>query len=211
MGKTLKGWPLALGASVALHLLVLGFASVPQTRTSARPAQASSFDFVVAAPEPEPLAAIAEVKSQAFRSRKIASPQTQGTSSATALGIEPSEVGRPIEVSVLSPQTLEAGSFSGAKPHGATDVSGLVYARLTMMAEQCYPPVARRFAQRGTVEVSFCADAEGKAVSVVVTHSSGINLLDTAASGCVVERAAPFPRAASGLCFQVPVRFGPVR
>ncbi len=159
------------------------------------------------------MTAIAEVKSQALRSRKIAPRQVISPTIAPGIKIETREVGMPIEVPTLTPQTPELGASSGAaggKLQGATDVIGLVHARLAVMAEQCYPPVARRFAQRGTVEVSFCADAEGKAVSVVVTHSSGVNLLDKAASGCVVERAAPFPPAAYGLCFQVPVRFGAV-
>jgi TonB family protein len=84
----------------------------------------------------------------------------------------------------------------------------MVYARLAALAERCYPAAARRFRQRGTVELGFCTDAHGGTVSSEVKHSSGAALLDAAAKGCVIEGAAPFPLEAASRCFSVPVRFG---
>jgi TonB family protein len=83
-----------------------------------------------------------------------------------------------------------------------------MHARLAAMADRCYPPAARRFQQRGTVQLSFCTDATGATASRTVTQSSGAELLHAAAQGCVVDSAAPFPREAASRCFSVPVRFG---
>jgi TonB family protein len=88
------------------------------------------------------------------------------------------------------------------------DLSALVHARLAAMADRCYPQAARRFSQRGTVELSFCLDAKGATASSEVTRSSGAELLDAAARGCVLEGAAPFEPEAASHCFTVPVRFG---
>lgn len=83
-----------------------------------------------------------------------------------------------------------------------------MHARLLAAAVKCYPAAARRFRQKGTVSLSFCADGSGAARDAKVTQSSGSALLDDAATGCVVENAAPFPPEAAGQCFALPVRFG---
>ena len=88
-----------------------------------------------------------------------------------------------------------------------TDLA-LVHARLAAVADGCYPAVARRYQQRGTVQLSFCTDASGGAASSSITVSSGAEVLDAAARGCVVQRASPFPAVAASRCFSVPVRFG---
>ncbi len=88
------------------------------------------------------------------------------------------------------------------------EVIALVHARLAAVADGCYPAVARRYQQRGTVQLSFCTDASGGAASSKVTVSSGAEVLDAAARGCVVEKASPFPAVAASRCFSVPVRFG---
>ena len=88
------------------------------------------------------------------------------------------------------------------------NVPALVHARLAAMADRCYPAAARRYQQRGTVQLSFCTNAQGGASSSEVTQSSGAALLDAAARGCVVENAAPFPPEAASRCFTVPIRFG---
>jgi TonB family protein len=90
----------------------------------------------------------------------------------------------------------------------AVDVVALVHARLAAVADGCYPAAARRFQQRGTVGLAFCADARGAPTGTSVTQSSGATLLDDAAKGCVLERAAPLPPEAASRCFTVPVRFG---
>jgi outer membrane biosynthesis protein TonB len=84
----------------------------------------------------------------------------------------------------------------------------VVHARLAGAARDCYPPAAKRFRQTGRVPLRFCVDAALAPVQLVVTPS-GLAVLDDAARGCVVPRAAPFPPEASGRCFEVAVDFGP--
>lgn len=102
----------------------------------------------------------------------------------------------------------EGAATSGEGEAPAAELLALMHARLAAVADGCYPATARRFKQRGTVQLSFCADERGGAREIRVTESSGAELLDAAARTCVVERAAPFPAEAAGRCFTVPVRFG---
>ncbi len=126
-----------------------------------------------------------------------------GPSAGTGTGTEPGDGARGDGLASPAAPTPEP-----PKTEPRIDVTGLVHARLAAMAERCYPPAARRFQQRGTVELHFCVDARGAAASSEVTHTSGAELRDAAARGCVVDSAAPFPAEASGRCFAVPVRFG---
>lgn len=82
-----------------------------------------------------------------------------------------------------------------------------VHGRLAAAARDCYPAQAKRFRQRGLVPLSFCVSNDGAAEQVSVTRS-GLALLDDAARGCVLGRAAPFPAASRGQCFAVEVEFG---
>jgi TonB family protein len=82
-----------------------------------------------------------------------------------------------------------------------------VHQRLRDAAVQCSPAAARRFGGRGEVLLSFCLAATGAVDRVEVLRTSGLTVLDEAATGCVVPRGAPYPAAAAGRCFQVPVRF----
>jgi protein TonB len=106
----------------------------------------------------------------------------------------------------LSP-TLSPGGGEG-EGDGKVDFDALVHARLVSAAAQCYPAAARRFKQQGTVELSFCADASGALNQGAVKKSSGSELLDRAATECVLARASPFPSGAEGRCYSLPVRFG---
>lgn len=110
-----------------------------------------------------------------------------------------------------SEPSADAASSVGPATSGeapAAELLALMHARLAAVADGCYPATARRFKQRGTVQLSFCADERGGAREIRVTESSGAELLDAAARTCVVERAAPFPAEAARRCFTVPVRFG---
>ncbi|MEW5740280.1 MAG: TonB family protein [Myxococcota bacterium] len=100
-----------------------------------------------------------------------------------------------------------AGGGASAGSAGPELVS-LVHARLAAAAERCYPASARRFQQRGTVEVRFCVDGHGAVREEQVQRSSGVDALDAAVGACVLPAASPFPSSASGQCFSVPVRFG---
>jgi TonB family protein len=100
------------------------------------------------------------------------------------------------------------GVATGGVATGGEEVVALVHARLAAGAERCYPAAARRFQQRGTVEVRFCVDGQGAVQGAQVQRSSGADLLDAAVSACVLPQAAPFPESTRGRCFTVPVRFG---
>ena len=59
----------------------------------------------------------------------------------------------------------------------------------------------------GEAQVRFCLDSHGALRESTVSSSSGFELLDVAASKCVVPGAAPFGAETFGRCFTVPVRF----
>ncbi len=205
----MKAWVLAVGLSVALHLvLVAAFrgeevvAAAPRERVVDGVVE---FSAVVAAPVAvaRPVARPVPVQVEAplvLEMRKMI-----GDPPGADLGIE----GPPEGETVASGENVEP-AHPDPLPRGgeAETLVALVHARLAVMAEGCYPAAARRFQQRGTVQLSFCLDAQGAAASTSVTQSSGAELLDSAAQGCVVQKAAPFPLEAASRCFSVPVRFG---
>ena len=104
-----------------------------------------------------------------------------------------------------------AGSPGEAAAPSQADLNALVHAQLARLAERCYPPAARRFRQEGVVGVRFCVDEVGAVKSSELVQSSSSPLLDGAATGCVVQQAAPFVAAAYGRCFAVPVHFATTR
>lgn len=106
-----------------------------------------------------------------------------------------------------SPSNDAAPSIVGTASD-ESDIANLVYTRLVEAAEGCYPPAARRFHQQGTVQLSFCIGDAGQVTRATVLRSSGIELLDRAAQGCVLLRAQPLPASASDRCFELPARFG---
>ncbi|MDP2272502.1 MAG: energy transducer TonB [Archangium sp.] len=215
----MKAWVLAVGLSLGLHGgLVLMFRG---EEVVVVPAQSRVGDgFVNFTPVVAPAApvAVAPVVPKVVRARPGAD-----------LGMAPvvAEEGPAIARGLLQELPLPPGgegiegvdevSEGNPGPHpdpppkgegDAVDVVALVHSRLAAMAEGCYPAAARRFQQRGTVQLSFCLDASGGAASTSITQSSGAALLDAAAQGCVVQKAAPFPPEAASRCFSVPVRFG---
>lgn len=99
-----------------------------------------------------------------------------------------------------------ASPTPGASEAAAEALALEVHARLRAAARECYPAQARRFRQQGRVPVNFCV-ASGGGPERVVVSPSGQALLDEAAEGCVLRRAAPFPPRASGQCFAVNVEF----
>ena len=99
------------------------------------------------------------------------------------------------------------GGEGVAPPAAKVDDAALVHARLAEAARRCYPAAARRFRQRGTVTLSFCADPTGGVIDAAVKESSGASLLDDSALHCVLAAAAPLPPEAASHCYAVPVRF----
>ncbi len=93
-------------------------------------------------------------------------------------------------------------------PTPTVDVAALLHERLVAAAARCYPATARRFHQTGEVQLGFCLDATGGLARAEVRHPSGVPSLDAATLECVLPEAVPFPHAAAGQCFDVPVRFG---
>lgn len=106
------------------------------------------------------------------------------------------------------PEAAPRAAAAEATGAGGLEVAAQVHARLAAAAERCYPASARRYQQRGTVEVRFCVDGQGAARDAQVQRTSGAGLLDAAVGDCVLPAAAPFPEVARGQCFTVPVRFG---
>lgn len=103
-----------------------------------------------------------------------------------------------------------AGVVGGEGRAVAVDpsVDVAVHARLQAAASSCVPAVARRLKVVGVSTVRFCLRGGGELEPPTLQATSGQGLLDDAALGCVVQKAWPFPAAASGRCFTVPVRFG---
>jgi TonB family protein len=139
-------------------------------------------------------------------------PNEAPSESEGALAAPPGPAGEPVDATPPSPAT-GAGSSVASTPtpgRGSTtvDVGALLHERLVAAAARCYPAAARRFHQTGEVTVVFCLDAAGGLARAEVRHSSGVPALDAATLECVVPDAAPFPLAAAGQCFDVPVRFG---
>ncbi|MGV3621844.1 MAG: TonB family protein [Archangium sp.] len=83
-----------------------------------------------------------------------------------------------------------------------------MHTRLAGLARGCYPAAARRFRQKGSVGLRFCADERGVITDSRMLATSGADLLDTAAKTCVLENASPLPIEAASSCFSVRVRFG---
>lgn len=103
---------------------------------------------------------------------------------------------------------LASGAAAGEAPSasgGAASLSALLASRLSEAAQRCYPAAAARFRLTGEVQLSFCLREDGQASSVRVARSSGAEVLDQAAAGCVLPGALPFPGAAG--CYELPVRF----
>src|SRR5205814_6259663 len=117
-------------------------------------------------------------------------------------GIEPGGAGgESVAVPVTAPG-VGAGAGSGNGPPAAI---GLLMARLSAAALRCYPPEAVRFRLAGEAKLSFCLSEEGQASAVKLARSSGSEVLDRAASECVLPGALPLPGAAG--CYELPVRF----
>lgn len=224
----MKPWALALGGSLALHLALVaavrsevvapalapsvekrgdGFVSFTAVSLVPKAAQAPSAP-AKGAPAParsaKPVAAAA-VKVAPGSGELVAEVAVEGPSETAQSSLEDAAGEAP------QPDPLP-GAGRGGEPQGNEEqVISLVHARLAAAADRCYPAAARRFQQRGTVQLSFCTDAQGGTANASITHSSGAELLDAAARGCVLESAVPFPREASARCFSVPVRFGLAR
>jgi protein TonB len=105
----------------------------------------------------------------------------------------------PANAPALNPTVVEAAAIDAT--------AGVEIARrLRTAAASCYPYAAIRSSLEGTTRLRFCIGAKGEPRDVQVVDSSGQQVLDRAATDCVLPSAAPFP-ATSHLCVTVPVRF----
>ena len=213
----MKAWVLAVGLSLGLHgVLVVSFrgAAVVEVRAAPAPGVDSFVAFTpVAVAAPSAPAAVV-VSPPVMRKVLPARPEVD-----LLIGLPVGDLALgddsegphpdPLPLGGEGESVVASAETPGPLPGREGDMVGaLVHARLAAMAEGCYPSAARRFQQRGTVQLSFCLDASGGAASTSITQSSGAALLDAAAQGCVVQKAAPFPPEAASRCFSVPVRFG---
>ncbi len=212
----MKPWVLALGVSLALHLAIaVAFRSealAPEPRPVAK--RGDGFVSFTTVSVAEPPKAVAPAPARAFKAN-VAVPSLAVAVEALSDSPVAVENGAPAVEPGPKPGVGAPAAPGPEQPRGGSgpvdpsaEVIALVHARLAAAAERCYPAAARRFRQRGTVQLSFCTDDRGGTSSTSVTQSSGAELLDAAARGCVLENAAPFPPEASTRCFSVPVRFG---
>ncbi len=210
----MKPWALAIGLSLALHLgLILAFRDLPPSPPRGERVVETGEPFVAFTPvtvAERPPATRKIVKSAPVTPSGVEGPPVVETSLAPLSDPLPrgGEGDSAETASSPHPDPLPARGEGDSVVAPHPDIIALVHARLAAMADRCYPAAARRFQQRGTVQLSFCTDATGAAANTAITQSSGAELLDAAARGCVIERAAPFPPEAASRCFAVPVRFG---
>ena len=213
---------IAAGVSVALHAGVLLFLFAEAAPLVVMPAQG-----------PKP------VQLEVMRLAAIVSGSKQAQRAALVPAVVRTVVGRPAakatpallvaDPGVPSSEVAEESATPGGASEPATEpgdsalfVPGASRApvaapldtsalsrRLQQVALRCYPAAARRFRQTGEAQVRFCLDGTGALRDTTVIHSTGSELLDHAASGCVVPGAAPFGPETFGRCFTVPVRFNP--
>lgn len=102
---------------------------------------------------------------------------------------------------------LGESEAAGSRSHAtaaAGDKTAELHRRLAESARSCYPAAARRFGQRGEVEVAFCLSG-GRLASVELLGTTRAPALDKAAQDCVVQGAMPLPLSEG--CFRVPVLF----
>jgi periplasmic protein TonB len=221
-----KSGLIAVGASIAVHAVVVGVIAtrpVEEKQVVSSPSR-EPISFSVTSipaptePSPEPPPPRARRPSSLSPAGEKADPIVDAAPSAEPAAQQTGSPGTEGASSALDSAPEERGDSRGGSadqggeetpsaPSGP-DVNALVHARLAAVADRCYPAAARRFQQRGTVQLGFCADANGAATNTAITQSSGAPLLDGAATSCVLSAAAPFPAEAAGRCFTVPVRFG---
>ncbi len=220
----MRPWALALSGSLALHLAAVAafraeeVTPVPAAKVEQRGEGFVSFTAVsLVAKQLSPPAKVVAAAVRAVKPAAVpesADPNPDRSSRAESRDEAELEAGAPAgepspSLGPTGDSQAEASSAPGPPSGGTADeVIALVHARLAAVADRCYPAAARRFQQRGTVQLSFCTDVNGGTAKARVTQSSGAELLDAAARGCVLENAVPFPREASARCFSVPVRFG---
>lgn len=224
-----RRWAAAIIASTALHLaLVLGFrAGTKRAVTQARvPSETATLEFIRvpsirlerSQKTPPRLRSGTTARTENIQS-PVTEPSPQDTSSPVQVerGRDRSAVPGPSpeegdSFAVSNSPTASLGDTSSlldVAPRGPSpEVLALVHARLAQGASRCYPPAAQRFHQTGEVIVAFCAANSGVITHTHLVTTSGVALLDSAATECVVPSANPLPPEAASACFRVPVRFG---
>ena len=191
----MRGWLLALGLSVAVHAALFSFvvASAPERSAPARERADALVSFTTVQLEAPaaptlPLRARGEGRGEG---RAVVAQETQASPPPSGEAVaEPAPTTAPQEGTQEAPHPDPPPVGAGKVTDPGPDVTALVHARLAAVADRCYPAAARRFQQRGTVQLAFCTDANGGARSTDITQSSGAELLDAAARGCVLENAA---------------------
>jgi TonB family protein len=235
------GRAVAIGASVAMHVALLGGAYLlgrSAVHRAFKPAPEGSVEIGVvytappAKPLPGPLGAapprpaaprraVAPPRSEvpAELSAAPSTPSVQaaapaiadqaGEAPVAAAGQGGEEKGRPGAVGSPGPGGTEGGVGPGSGAGSAEADEGEALAeiarRLAASARRCYPRAGQRVHAQGVATVRFCVGEGGAPREVQLVESSGVTLLDEAALGCVVSRAAPLPKTRR--CVEVPVRF----
>jgi TonB family protein len=220
-----KATLIAAGLSIALHAVVLLIfmyeaapvvAAVAMPREKPVPIEVMRLQGLVSPPKRAPAAEPPRAPSPAAPTVAKTARPTRATPDRAAQPVEAAETVEGGEegpaANVPVPGKAESGPIGGPPSPATKDAdapfdTAALSRRLQEVALRCYPPAAKRFRQAGESEVRFCLDAAGRLREAAVTHSSGSDLLDRAASECVVPGAAPFGPETFGRCFTVPVRF----
>ncbi len=210
---------LAAGVSVVVHV-VLGTLLWKRPAELVIPHEPVDVEVIrlaaVIAPAPLPEARV--VAAPPERSRGAVAPTRHPEASrgaadppaATPSDDAPSEPGpeEPHPPPALGTKESALPPGTPDSPAPALDTAALSR-RLQSVALRCYPAAAKRFRQTGEAHVRFCVDAAGALSESKVTQTAGSELLDHAATDCVIPGAAPFGPEAFDRCFTVPVRFSP--
>ncbi len=212
----MKRIALALALSAAVHAVLWftfkdAFIAPKEVRANA------PVEFTIENPSPDLRRGSREAGGEGRTPAKPVQPKVQTNTSVVQNSEAIAAPSQVIEVEI-EPSPNEGGPHPDPLPQAGEgelppsnavkiDDAALVHARLAEAARRCYPAAARRFRQKGTVTLSFCADPAGGVTGAAVKESSGAPLLDDSALNCVLAAAAPLPPEAASHCYAVPVRF----
>lgn len=139
----------------------------------------------------------------AVRTDETVAPTESGPAQHGDVATARAPLDEPAAGNGVSPGSGQGSSGASAGTVGLAALNE----KLRTAATRCYPAAAGRFRLTGTAKVAFCVGSKGSASEVRLVKSTGSTLLDSAACGCVLERAVPLPAEVSGRCFELPVTF----
>lgn len=163
----------------------------------------------VAVPEPEP---IATPKPQPVIPKPVQSAPVQSKPS-------PLPAAPAAPVAVTTPKTVESSPVIPLKAtpppppppppkieeNYAEENLGRI--RTILNERKTYPKNAKRLNQQGEVTVTFTLSVVGETSAIVITESSGFDLLDDAAKELIISSASEFPKPKKPVRISVPIGY----